>query len=97
MTAKASGRIGILFLLLGIVIIAAALAPVIQHPPAAIAVPILVAGIVVAIFGALIVPSSGAGPALAKIVVVVGPYMPFAGPGRRAGEADGPSPPEKEP
>lgn len=73
-------RLGLLFLLLGTLIIVAALAPVLQHPPALPNTWILIAGVVVAIFGALMVPNSGADHAIDKIAVTVqNTNLPFVG------------------
>lgn len=74
----ASRVLAIVFMLVGFVIIGVVLAqkPLALYP--------LVAGIIVAIFGALIFPSSGAGPAFQTVTVALG-NLPFFG-GRRASD-----------
>jgi hypothetical protein len=87
---KRQTLLGLLFLLIGVVVIGAAVFPVLAHQP--IAIWPLVAGIALSVFGAWLIPSSGAGPVVNQIIVTLGnTNLPFLG-GRRAG--DNPSPPK---
>lgn len=96
--------LGLLFLLVGLAIVATVLAPVVaavvaKTPAPAISLSLLVIGIGLALFGALLVPSSGVGPAMTQLTVVLSnTSLPFVG-GRRAGDAPAPptGPPEGSP
>lgn len=89
--------IGFLFLVIGVLLILLAVSPVIigllskprVHGDVSLA--FLAIGVSVAVFGAWLVPSSGAGPVVQQIITVAGPYIPRIG-GSRAG--DPPQPPK---
>ena len=83
--------IGILFLLIGLAIVAVVLAPVFvaikAHAPfAAPSVTLLIIGLAVLVFGALLIPFSGAGGAASSLLVIAGPYIPTFG--RRVGSGE---------
>ena len=71
--------LGTLFLLLGI---GAFVFVLLQKP---ISVPLVSISAALAIFGALLLPNSGAGTALQTVSVTVKPFIPVFG-GRRAGD-----------
>ena len=82
---------GLLFLLVGLAIVTAVLGPVLiaikMH--AAIAAPsvtMLCVGLVMMIFGALLIPFSGADEGASKLLVLAGPYIPSFGRRERSGE-----------
>lgn len=83
--------IGLLFLLIGIIITGVSLLPALQHPPASPLITILIIGIAVSVFGALLVPSSHAETALKSLTVIIAPYVPRFG-GSRAGDPPVPPP-----
>jgi hypothetical protein len=97
--------LGWFFLLLGIALIALAAAPIVaalraHAPPPPVTMlflGFLLIGIVVAIFGAWLLPSSGAPVAVTQMVAVVGPWIPRVPGLSRVGDpaptADPPSPP----
>lgn len=88
--------IGIVFLGLGLFLIGTAVAPVVigmlEHPVthADVTLSVLFVGLAVSLFGALLIPFSGAAPALQVFVTLAAPYIPKLG-GNRAG--DPPAPP----
>lgn len=100
--------LGWLFLVVGLLLIALAGAPIVvalrtHAPPPPVTtlfLGFLCIGIVVAVFGAYLLPSSGAPVAVSQIIAVVGPYLPSVRiPGvSRAGDptpkAPAPKPPE---
>lgn len=73
--------LGYLFLVVGLALIAIAAAPTIMgmraHPVAHVDVPLRLAGlgVAVSILGAWLIPNSGAGPVVERIVVVAGPIL----------------------
>jgi hypothetical protein len=86
--------LGALFIALGIVVVAAAIIPAFAHPPQALALWPLIAGLVVAVVGGWLIPSSNVGQTFTQIFVTLGnTSLPFVG-GRRA--SDPPTPPNGE-
>ena len=83
--------IGVLFIVLGLVIIGAALYPVVYRVLPNVW--ILGLGVVVAILGGIILPSSGTGPALERLVVLAGPWIPRVPGLSRVGDPKPPAPP----
>lgn len=90
--------LGWLFLGLGVLAFLLALSPMVLGLLATprvhgdVSVPFLLVGFVVALFGAWLLPSSGAPAASAQMVAVIGPYLPRI-PGRsRVGDPK-PEPP----
>lgn len=77
--------LGLLFLLIGLAIIAVVLAPVVlaikaHTAPADLSVMQLVIGLAVTVFGAIVIPSSGAAPAIQNILVLASTTnLPFIG------------------
>ena len=84
--------LGVLFLIVGLALIVLAALPAIQRQPVSFA--FLALAVAVAVFGAWLLPSSGAPAAVQQIITVVGPYVPRLG-GARAG--DPPLPPSPTP
>ena len=74
--------LGWLFLALGVLAFLLALSPVVigllstPRVHADVSLPFLVTGFVVAVFGAVLLPSSGAAPAATKVVNIFAPYVP---------------------
>ena len=86
---------GLLFLLVGLAIVGAVLAPVFVAIRAHTAivepsVTLLCVGLVMLVFGALLIPFSGADEGASKLLVLAGPYIPTFG--RRAGSGEVPPP-----
>ena len=83
--------LGLVFLVVGFALVALATLPavlgVFAHPPrpAVVSLWILYTGLAVAVFGALLIPSSGAETALTVFGATVGSYLPKFG-GKRAGD-----------
>lgn len=90
---KRQTAVGSLFLLVGLVIIGAGLYPAIAKPPQTVSIVLVLIGVGVAVFGALLIPSVGAGEALHVFFVNVAGYIPIPG-GRRSGDPPAP-PPDK--
>jgi hypothetical protein len=87
--------LGILFLLLGIVIMAPAILPALfalaEHPPRVVPISVipLMIGIPIALFGALMIPFSGADIAATKLQVILRrTSLPYVG-GGASGDAGG--------
>ena len=85
---KTQTAVGLVFLLLGLFLISIACGPatlaLLEHPPRAVTIPLLPLsiGIVLAVFGALIIPASGADVAATKLTVILGKTnLPFVGKG----------------
>lgn len=101
--------LGYLFLLLGVLAFLGALAPVaiglLSHPRVHgdASISVLTIGFVVALFGAWLLPSSGAPAAGAQMVAVIGPYVPRIPGLSRVGDPPSappqtpPAPPPEEP
>jgi hypothetical protein len=93
--------LGALFIVIGIAVVGAAIVPAFAHPPQPLSLWILLAGLGVLVFGAWLIPSSGAGQTFNQIVVSLGnTSLPFVGGkpgGQRAGDppANPPAPTEK--
>lgn len=91
--------LGWLFLGLGVLAFLAALSPVVvgwlSHPRVHgdVAITVLLAGFVVALFGAWLLPSSGAPVAGAQMIAVIGPYVPRIPGLSRVGDSPPPSSP----
>lgn len=77
--------LGLVFLIAGLVVLLLALTAT------PISVTLVLIGVGVAVFGAILIPSSGAAPALQSIFVVISPYIPRIG-GQRAGDPPAPPP-----
>lgn len=75
--------LGWLFLLVGLALTALAVLPATHRQPVSFAFVAL--GVGVALFGAYLLPSSGAPVAVQQIITVLGPYVPLIG-GRRASD-----------
>lgn len=87
---KRQAVLGVVFLALGVLVIIAAIWPVLSHQP--IALWPLVAGIAVAVFGAWLIPSSGAGTVVNQMIVSLGnTNLPLVG-GRRSNDPPAPPP-----
>lgn len=82
---KRQTLVGSLFLIVGLAIIGAGLYPALAHPPLPVSIWLVLVGVGVAVFGALIIPSVGAGDALKVLVLNFGSYIPVIG-GRRSGD-----------
>lgn len=84
--AAAATSLGLVFLLVGLALIGVAVLPVVPAPHTAhVALTPLFIGVAFSIFGALLIPSSGAQTALTVIVTTAAPYIPRFG-GQRAGD-----------
>ena len=82
---------GLLFLLIGLAIVLGVLAPVYvaikAHTPIVEpSVTLLCVGLAVLVFGALLIPFSGADKAASSLLVIAGPYIPTFG--RRAASGE---------
>jgi hypothetical protein len=85
---KTQRLLGILFLVLGLVIMAPSIVPALlaltEHPPRVVPMSVipLSIGIVLALFGALMIPFSGADVAAKKLTVILATTsLPFVGKG----------------
>lgn len=91
---------GLLFLVIGFAIVTVVLAPVLVAIKAHAvivepSVTLLVIGLAVLVFGALLIPFSGASGAASSLLVIAGPYIPSFG--RRAASGEVTAPPKDEP
>jgi hypothetical protein len=86
---KRQTMLGALFLIIGVAVVLASIIPAFAHPPLPLVLWPLLAGLGVTVFGAWLIPSSGAGQTFNQIVVSLGnTSLPFVG-GRRAGDPPG--------